>query len=62
MGVRIVVDMDACIGSGECVTVDPDAVELDETGIARMLVDDVDEARAVRICNACPVGALAIAR
>lgn len=61
MGARIVVDMDACIGSGECVTVDPDAVELDEAGIARVLIDDLDEVRAVRICDSCPVSALSIA-
>ncbi len=62
MGVRIAVDVDGCIGSGECVAIDPDAVELDEAGIARMLIDDLDEDRAERICRSCPVSALSIVR
>ena len=42
MPVRVVVDPDVCIGSGECVAEDPDAVELDDSGCARA------EARAAR--------------
>ena len=38
MLVRVIVDPDACIGSAECVALDPEAVELDEHGTARMLV------------------------
>ncbi len=38
MPVRLIVDPDACIGSAECVALDPEAVELDEHGTARVLV------------------------
>ena len=36
MLVHLAVDPDACIGSGECVAVDPDAVELDNHGSAHL--------------------------
>ena len=62
MFVRVVVDRDGCIGSGECVRLDPDAIELDDHGSARMRVADLDEGRAKRLCDECPVGALSIAR
>ena len=46
MSVRLIVDPDACIGSAECVALDPEAVELDEHGTARVLVPELDEERA----------------
>ena len=61
MLVHVIVDPDNCIGSAECVALDPEAVELDEQGTARMLVPELDEERATALCDACPVGALSIA-
>jgi ferredoxin len=61
MSVRLIVDLDSCIGSAECVALDPEAIELDEHGTARVLVHELDEERATSICDACPVGALTIA-
>ena len=46
MLVRVAIDPDACIGSGECVAVDPEAVELDDQGLADLLIDPLDEERA----------------
>ena len=60
MSVRVIVDVDSCIGSGECVAVDAGAIEIDDTGCARMLIDEMDEERAERLCRACPVEALSI--
>lgn len=60
MSVRVMVDVDSCIGSGECVAVDPAAVQIDDTGCARMLIDELDDDRAAHLCAACPVGALYI--
>jgi ferredoxin len=57
---RLIVDEDTCIGSGECVAEDPDAIALDESGCARVLIAELDEERAQRICDACPVGALSV--
>jgi len=62
MLVHVIVDPDACIGSGECVGLDPEAIELDEHGIARLLVAELEEGRAKELCDTCPVGALSIAR
>jgi ferredoxin len=59
--VQLIVDPDTCIGSGECVAEDPDAIEIDEDGCARVLLPEMDEARARRICDVCPVGALSVA-
>lgn len=61
MLVRVIVDADSCIGSAECVALDPEAVELDEQGTARILVPELEEDRAGALCDACPVGSLAIA-
>jgi ferredoxin len=62
MPVRVVVDPDVCIGSGECVAEDPDAVELDDSGCAHVKLAELDEDRAESLCAVCPVGALSIAR
>lgn len=62
MTVRVIVDEDVCIGSGECVAEDPDAITLDDTGCARVLIAELEEARASNLCDVCPVGALSIQR
>jgi ferredoxin len=58
MLVRLIVDADNCIGSAECVALDPEVVELDEHGTARILVPELEEDRALALCDACPVGSL----
>jgi ferredoxin len=55
------VDPDLCIGLAECVALDPEAVELDEHGTARIVISELDEQRAERVCHAYPVGALTVA-
>lgn len=60
MNVSVIVDPDICIGSGECIALDPEAIELDEQGTARLLLAELDEQRAKRLCDVCPVGALSI--
>jgi len=62
MLVQLIVDPDACIGSGECVALDPEVIELDAQGIAQVLVPELEEERAKDLCDTCPVGALSIAR
>jgi ferredoxin len=60
MAVKVIADPDTCIGSGECVATDPEAVELDDDGIACILVPELDEERAERLAEACPVGAITV--
>jgi ferredoxin len=59
MSVHLVTDTDICIGSGECVGLDPEAVEIDQ-GCAHVLIDPMEEERAEQLCDTCPVGALSI--
>jgi ferredoxin len=61
MNVQIIVDEDTCIGSGDCIALDPEAIDLDDRGTATMLVAELDEERARKLCDICPVGALSIA-
>jgi len=61
MAVKIIVDEFTCIGSGECVAQDPQAMALDDSGIAYMLIGELAEERAAAICNVCPVSALSMA-
>ena len=60
--VTVEIDRNACIGYGECVTEDPDAVELDRDGCARLLVPNLEPARARRLCAVCPANAISIVR
>ena len=60
MPVHVIVDQDACIGSAECVALDPEAIELDEHGTARMLVHELDKERARELCEVCPTAALSV--
>lgn len=62
MLVQLIVDPDACIGSGECVSLDPEAVDLDENGTAIVIAPELEERRAKALCDVCPTGALSIAR
>ena len=61
MDVELIIDPDTCVGYGECVAEDADAVELDGDGCARARLVSLDRARAERICAACPVGAISLA-
>lgn len=62
MLVRVIVLSDSCIGSAECVAFDPESIELDEQGTARLRVAELEESRAEELCDTCPVGALWIDR
>lgn len=61
MLVRLIVDPDACIGSGECVALEPEVIELDSHGIAEVIVPEIEEERAKLLCENCPVGAISTA-
>ena len=61
MPVRLIVDADACIGSGECVALEPEVIELDSHGIAEVIVAELEEERAKLLCETCPVGAISTA-
>jgi ferredoxin len=56
----IIVDEDQCIGSGECIALAPDVMELNDHGTAQVKVSEIDDDLARRICDACPVSALSL--
>ena len=58
MDMQLIIDPDICVGYGECVALDPDAVELDDGGCAHPRIAVLAADRAERICAACPVGAI----
>jgi ferredoxin len=61
MDVRLVIDPDLCIGYGECVGEDPDAVRLDGDGCAQPILAVLSAERAQRLCAVCPTGAISTA-
>jgi ferredoxin len=60
MDTQIIIDPDACVGYGECIAEDAEAVELDHNGCARALVPLMSRERAERLCAACPDGAISV--
>ncbi len=60
MDVRLIIDTDTCVGYGECVAEDAEAVELDGDGCARARLASLHRECAERICAACPVGAITL--
>jgi ferredoxin len=60
MDVRVVIDENLCIGYGECVAEDAEAVALDDQGCAHPVVDRLPRARAERLCAACPTRAISL--
>ncbi len=59
-GLKISIDRDMCIGSGACVKVAPEALELDDQQIVsfRETSGEIDPDRLRDACDVCPVDAL----
>jgi ferredoxin len=58
-GIRIEVDRDLCIGSGDCVASQPDVFALDDDGKAYVLDPDAAEVDdIVEAASNCPVTAI----
>ncbi|MCH9649066.1 MAG: ferredoxin [Deltaproteobacteria bacterium] len=59
-GLKIVIDRDMCIGSGACVKIAPEALELDDQQIVsfRETPQEIDADRLRDACDVCPVDAL----
>lgn len=62
MTVRVEVDQDLCISSGQCVADAPGAFEFDDGEIAHAtpLAESLDRERLMRIGRSCPSGAIRV--
>jgi ferredoxin len=60
-GLTVRIDRTLCVGFGDCVTLAPDAFELDDEGIA-VFRAGAPALRAVLLaaCDACPVDAITV--
>ena len=60
---KVKVNRDACIGCGACQVIAPNLFELDEEGISKALVDEVEEQEeeiARDASDSCPTAAIEI--
>ena len=63
MSVRVTVDENRCVGSGDCANVAPQAFEVDEdAGLARVLpgAAQADRTLLQRAAHSCPTVAIAL--
>lgn len=59
-GLTIQIDRTRCIGSGNCVSVAPEVLELGPDQIVTFVdePEDIDRERLIEACAVCPVDAL----
>lgn len=57
MSVKVVIDSEACVGCGMCVSTFADAFAFDDSGKA-IVVGELDEAAAEEAVASCPAGAI----
>lgn len=58
-GLVVEVDLDLCVGFGDCVDASPDAFELNDEGLAELTdPEGVDRETLLEACRSCPVDAL----
>jgi ferredoxin len=60
---RLTVDLSRCQGYGNCVSAAPELFDLDDSGMAVVLIEEPDEGRLAAAQNAvrvCPVAAIAV--
>ena len=56
---KVTIEPDRCVGSGQCVMAAPTVFDLDDNGIVVLLEDETSEAQAVRdAINLCPARAI----
>lgn len=59
---KLIVDKDICIGCGACQATAPDVFEIDDEGLANVVVEEVPEELnedALDALEGCPVNAIA---
>jgi ferredoxin len=59
--VTLVVDDDLCVGIGRCEQLEPEAIQVQEDGLAHPTPVQLLRARAQELCDQCPAAAISIA-
>ena len=63
-GLTVVIDRESCIGSGACLKVAPQMLELDDEEIVSFTDDaedlGIDRDQVLEACQVCPVDALTV--
>ena len=63
MGMEIVIDRDACMGSGNCVYTAPGVFELDDDSIARVVDPEASPDETIlTAARQCPTHAISVRR
>lgn len=58
---RIRIDRTLCVGFGDCITLAPQAFELDADGVAVFLQpESISRAALIAACDECPVDAITV--
>lgn len=58
---EVEIDLDLCVGFGDCVDVAPESFELDEDGLAAFVRPEGDtRERLLEACRSCPVDAITV--
>ncbi len=59
---KVVIDRDTCIATGNCTVAAPEVFELDDDQICRFKQDtgNVDRDKLIEACQVCPVDALSV--
>lgn len=58
---EVEVDLDLCVGFGDCVDVAPGAFELDGEGLAEFVSPEEEpRERLLEACRSCPVDAITV--
>lgn len=58
-GLELQIDLDLCVGFGDCVDAAPEAFELNGESLAEFTApEDVDRETILKACRSCPVDAI----
>lgn len=58
-GVQLEIDLDLCVGFGDCVEAAPEAFELNGENLAQFTApEELGRDRLLEACRACPVDAI----
>lgn len=56
---KIIVNEDACIGCGACISIDPEHFDFNDNGLSHVISNEnIDSENVVNAIESCPTGAI----